>query len=318
MTFLCKKTNELTAQELEGMSALFLEVFEKDRDADTFYKEYCSTPLGYSYHCIALSDIDEVVGFHSWVPFYYTTKGERFIAVFGADSMVRKSHRDFYVYQMLMTSCNDIMKADGCKLYIGIPNDNSHPLVIKGLRHKDVGKLTTYCLVRNISGVIPTLKYFNFGSRIFSFCQHLLSYLSICKRQYQFTYGKEHESFDNHRYSWFGGNYRMDKIDDFQCVYKIQKQENAEVAFLMDVYPLSRSNFEKSVRHIYKKHRKDIDMIMYVGNLPFTPIGLITIPHRFEPKHFYFTCKGFDKAFFDKSIFDISQWDINLSNFDLL
>ena len=46
-------------------------------------------------------------------------------------------------------------------------------------------------------------------------------------------------------------------------------------------------------------------MIIYVGNLPFTPIGLFSVPHRLEPKHFNFTCKPLVKDFFDDSLYDI-------------
>ena len=74
----------------------------------------------------------------------------------------------------------------------------------------------------------------------------------------------------------------------------------------------------KKLSDIYKKERKGIDMIIYVGNLPFTPIGLISVPHRLEPKHFNFTCKPLVKDFFDDSLYDIRNWEVNLSNYDLL
>ena len=59
-------------------------------------------------------------------------------------------------------------------------------------------------------------------------------------------------------------------------------------------------------------------MIIYVGMLPFTPISLLTVPHRFEPKRFNFTCQPLIEDFFDDSLYDIRNWDVNLSSYDLL
>jgi hypothetical protein len=47
-------------------------------------------------------------------------------------------------------------------------------------------------------------------------------------------------------------------------------------------------------------------------------MSLITMPHKYEPKHFNFTCKVLEKGYLDDSLYDINNWDVNLSNYDLL
>ncbi len=186
------------------------------------------------------------------------------------------------------------------------------------MKHRDVGKLTIYCMIRNIGAVKRRLAFLNIFSRIFSRVLYTCSFLSIGHRLYSYKYHKERESFDKVRYRWFGGDYRKVSRKGSQFVYKLERYNEVETAFLLDVWPLSRSAFEEAVRYIYKKERKGIDMIIYVGNLPFTPIGLISVPHRLEPKHFNFTCKPLVKDFFDDSLYDIRNWEVNLSNYDLL
>ena len=318
MEVLVKKTFELSNEEIVAIYALFEEVFGQKRDVATFRENYSNTPLGYSYHSILLNEEGETVGFHSCMPFYYQRGNERFMVALGIDSMVKKAYRDYFSFHDMIVQCQKQLREDGCVLRIGFPNDNSYPILKKGLKHRDVGKLTIYCMIRNIGAVKRRLAFLNIFSRIFSRVLYTCSFLSIGHRLYSYKYHKERESFDKVRYRWFGGDYRKVSRKGSQFVYKLERYNEVETAFLLDVWPLSRSAFEEAVRYIYKKERKGIDMIIYVGNLPFTPIGLISVPHRLEPKHFNFTCKPLVKDFFDDSLYDIRNWEVNLSNYDLL
>lgn len=318
MEILVKKTFELLDEEIVAIYDLFDEVFGLKRDVATFRENYSNTPLGYSYHSILLSEDGETIGFHSCMPFYYRKNGEQFMAALGIDSMVKKEHRDFFNFHDMIVQCQKRLKEDGCVLRIGFPNDNSYPVLKKGLKHRDIGKLTTYCMIRNVGAVKHSLSGLNFLSRGLSRLQYLCSFLSIGNKQYNFKYHKDRLTFDKVRYKWFGGHYEMANVKGSAIVYKIELYNGVETAFLLDVYPLSRSAFESAVRYIYRKERKKIDMIIYVGALPFTPIGLITVPHRYEPKHFNFTCKPLVKDYFNDSLYDIRNWEVNLSSYDLL
>lgn len=318
MEVLVKKTSELHDEEIVAIYALFEKVFGQKRDVATFRENYSNTPLGYSYHSILLNDENETVGFHSCMPFYYRKADERFMVALGIDSMVEKEYRDYFNFHDMIVQCQKRLKEDGCVLRIGFPNDVSYPVLKKGLKHYDIGKLTTYCMIRNVSAVKEQFWFLNFLSRGFSKLQYWLSFLSIGHKQYKFKYHRDKETFDKVRYKWFGGNYEKITLGLTDIVYKIETYNGVKTAFLLDVYPLSRSAFESAVRYIYRKDRKRVDMIIYVGVLPFTPISLITIPHRFEPKHFNFTCKPLVKDFFDDSLYDIHNWEVNLASYDLL
>ena len=317
MDVICKRTDEITDEEIIKIYRLFEEVFDKKRDPLTFREEYCNTVLGYSYNSMLLNE-GEIVGFHSCLPFYYLDNGKRFIAGLGIDSMVKKEYREFFGFRDMIAACEKRMHEDGCVLRIGFPNDNSYPILIKGFKYKDIGKLITYFLPLRVGGVKPSLKVLNPLSRLGAWLLIQLSLFSRNMKEYQFRYEKERESFDKVRYKWFNGEYKTIEFGNVIARYKVQEQERVRTAFLLDVYPLSKNLFDKVVRELYKRERKHIDLIMYVGHLPFKPCSLITMPHRYEPKHFNFTCKQLEKGAFDDSIYDINNWDVNLTNYDLL
>ncbi|MCS3224046.1 hypothetical protein NXV39_00655 [Parabacteroides distasonis] len=152
-----------------------------------------------------------------------------------------------------------------------------------------------------------------------------MSHLSKGKKIRSFVFEKDRESFDKVRYRWNKGQYEIRDIKGCKYVYRIEDHKDrhqnfnpVKTAFLLDVYPMNRSNFEFAVRSIYQERSKDIDLIMYVGDLDFVPVSLIKIPHRFEPKHFHFTCNLIDKSYFDDTLYDIKNWDVNLSSYDLV
>ena len=298
MEVICKRTTEITDEEIERIYQLFDEVFEQKRDISTFRAEYENTVLGYSYHSMLINE-GEIVGFHSCLPFYYLDNGKRFIAGLGIDSMVKKEFRDFFGFKNMIEACMKRMHEEGCVLRVGFPNDNSFPVLTKGLRK-------------------PALRILNPLSQLASWCLIQVSRLSFNEKVYKFRYEKERSSFDQVRYKWFGGLYQTVEVDGVTARYKIQVHEGVKSLFILDVHPMTKKGFDKLVRRIYKKERKGIDLIMYVGHLPFTPLSLLTMPHKYEPKHFNFTCKVLEKGFFDDSIYDINNWDVNLSNYDLL
>lgn len=317
MAILVKKTTELSADEINRINELLFNVFGKRRSSEYFLKQYLNTPLGYSYHAM-LFDNEELIGFHSGVPFYYKDGDKRFIAGLGMDTMTAVGHRDFFNVRDLFKACEEAMKADGCVLRIGFPNDKSYPVLKKGFKYKDIGKLKTYFLPIKIGAIKPKYRLLNPLSRLYSWTIIQFSHFSTSKKECRFRYGKCRESFDAVRYKWNGGDYKKLEYKGATVYYKTMLFNGVMTAFILDVHPLSKSQFDSAVRRIYSVEGAHIDMIIYVGALPFVPCSLITMPHKMEPKHFNFTCKPLEKGIFDESIYDLANWDINLSNYDLL
>jgi len=312
-----KKTTELTSGEIVKINQLFNQIFKQNRTEEIFKNQYLNTPLGYSYH-VMLIDGEELVGFHSGIPFYYLNKGQRFIAGLGIDTMTAEGHRDFFNVRDMFVACEKAMKEEGCVLRIGFPNDNSYPVLKKGFKYKDIGKLDTYFLPIRVGGVKSSLRIFNPLSRLFSWFVVQWSRLSNNKANCVYRYQKEHSSFDAIRYKWYNGDYQVVIKNGTEAHYRVNIHEGVRTAFILDVNPRSKRSFDSVVREVYKRERKSIDLIMYVGHLTFKPMSLIRMPHKIEPKHFNFTCKPLVKDVFDDTLYNIDNWDVNLSNYDLV
>jgi hypothetical protein len=50
MEYICKKTNELTEDELRQITDLFNLIFEKDATPDFMLSQYVNNPFGFAYH----------------------------------------------------------------------------------------------------------------------------------------------------------------------------------------------------------------------------------------------------------------------------
>ncbi|MCS2854547.1 hypothetical protein NXW35_00660 [Parabacteroides distasonis] len=166
MDSVVKKTGELSDAEIESINTLFFEVFGLQRDILTVREECFNAPLGYSVHSL-MYDKGLLVAYYVYMPFYYKKKGEKFIAALGFDSMVKKEYRDFFTFYETERACWPCLRGIGCKLLFGFPNDESYPVMIKGFKVKDIGRLTTYILPIKIGPIIPRMRWLDPFFRLF-------------------------------------------------------------------------------------------------------------------------------------------------------
>lgn len=318
MNIVVKRTVDLSESEINEINQLFNVIFERERTSNLFKEEFLNTSKGYSYHAVLYDEENKIKGHNAYIPFLYRKDDKKFDAVLSVDAMIHPTWRGKGVYRQLLAACDDAAKKDNCKLRIGFPNDNSYPLQIKYFKMREIGALDTYFLPVRIGGVVPKLRVLNFLSIIASFILILISYLSVfCKRIKHYKYSKDRNTFDSYRYQWFDGDYKIVERENLKFVYKKSNFKGKEAIFLMDVFPLSKSNFDKACRYIYYKEFKSVPIIIFVGRLDFMPLSMIRIPYKFEPKHFHFIGKPYDD-FISEDVFDIRNWDVNLSNYDLL
>ena len=83
----------------------------------------------------------------------------------------------------------------------------------------------------------------------------------------------------------------------------------------MDVLPLTKKNLEQSVDELISLY-KDVDLVVYIGNLDKAPSNLLKVPENFLKRQSIFSGKILDTAQIQEKAFNISNWNINLSNFD--
>ena len=316
MEFIVKKTTELTVSEREQILCLFREVFEKERNLQEFLNQYTQNPLGYSFHSLIKKD-GVIVGHNSGIPSYYLVNGKKTLFICNVDTMIKKHCRGIDNFFDLIAHATERYKAEGATMLYGFPNDNSYPLLKTLGLMEDIGKLDTYCLPYRISGIKKSLSFLNLFSKFV--CQSFVR-ISSCfasSRVSSFAIEKEAVSYNKTRYQRSDGHYSIVRCDSFSFVYKIINYEGIRTAFIIDVINKSARNFNKAVSYLLRKEKKNFDLVLYVGHLPFYSHGLIKVPRKFEPKHFNFTgtlLKSENRDLY----FSIDSWDVNLSNYDLI
>jgi hypothetical protein len=317
MEFICKKTTELTDDELSQLSVLFESVFQKQRDKTFFVHQYTNNVLGYSYHSLII-DNDTIVGLNSYIPAYFWYSGKKRLFANSVDSMVAKPYRDFFSYQDMVESAYQYMRKENVEFVYGYPNDNAYPIVIKSRLMEDIGMMDTYCLPYRIGGVKPGLKWLNPLSRMLTRLYVYVSGLLSQKKETEFPISKDMASYNATRYRRGNGKYTVMGDDRNGFAYKVMEYEGIRCAFLIDVWPKSPRSFNRAVSHILKVDQKAFDLLLYPGHLPFGNTSMIKLPLSMNPKKFHFTGKILDPTLRKEDVFSIEAWDTNLSNYDLL
>ena len=321
MELVVKKTTELTAVEKQELLDCFVEVFvEHERSMEEMCNQYMNTPMGYCVHALCY-DENKLVGAHTAFPSYYWYGINRVKTYFTGDTMVKKGYRDGFVYLDLVHGITKYMKQEGYVFSFGFPNENSYPVVKKAKLGKDIGRLDTYILPYRIGGVRKGLGWLNPLSKLFCNLWLSLSGIGLSDELYLPLIHKDDESYNVSRYKRMDGNYCHVESEKIEFYYKVKEHEGVRTALLIDVVGKTERTFHYAVKYIMRKEKKDFDLLLYVGHLPksFRKTGLVKIPRRFEPKHFYMTGSILAKDQIDeKEYFDITNWDVNLSNYDVI
>ncbi len=321
MELVNKKTNELTKEEIREYCSCFSRVMHRERDAAVFNTIFTNTCLGYSFHSLLKAEDGTVMGGYTSIPMPYEVDGKEILFAFGVDLMVDESLRDDVSNLLSIIKGNDkVLKENGIKCFYGFPNDNSYKVNLAFIRMKDIASLETYILPWKVGAVKPSLKLLNPLSSLFAKMMVVSSKLSKNKSVTDYSIHKKRPEFDESRYKWFNKTeYRHYQDDEMTCHWKVSSFEGIEAAFLMDVYPMSKYNFDKAVRIAYKDCADKVGLLLYVGSLPFSPCSMIKVPMKFAPKNFHFVAKILDKAALSKDIVcNGKNWDVNLASYDLL
>lgn len=321
MELIVKRTHELTDNIISRYCEAYTSIFQHKKTPDFFKSEFMNTCLGYSFHSILIEDDGHVVGGYTAIPMPFIVNGMEMLFAFGVDLMIADGYRDDVNNLLTVIKANDkILKEEGITCFYGFPNDNSYKVNLAFIRMRDICSLSTYILPYHVGDAKPIITIFNPLSVLFSKCMLGLSKIFTEKKVISYPVSKNHVQLVKTRYKWFDGEgYENYKDGDVDCYWKITDFEGTRAAFLMDVHPMSKYNFDKAVREMVKACKDRTGLFIYVGMLPFTPFSMIKVPQRFAPKNFHFVAKIIDKKALDKEIiYTPNNWDVNLASYDLL
>ncbi len=314
--FACKKTSQLSEGERDNLRSLFLDVFGKNLTEEHFGRKYLHTPLGYSYHGLMIVG-GEIIGAYNIIPYEYGYFDKRVLFGLSVDTMITSRCRGgpFSLCEMAGT-VYDAMRKDNLGFVFGFPNEMAYEYTRRLLKWDDIGELDFYVLPRRMSAISPKLASVDWLGRLV-----VVGYLYLPR------WGASVEStcpiekinnttFDTHRYD--------DRYSTFtvsgggRCTYRLYTEEQGiRVLYIIDVNPLRRDVVEESVRALYRRHARAMDMILYVGGRSFVPRPLIRVPESRRPCRVRMCGKILLPGIVDDRVFHLDNWSVNLSNFDV-
>ncbi len=319
MEFVVKKTTELDTIEKASLLDCFIDVFEHERTLEELCNQYINTPMGYCIHSLCIDD-GRVVAALTAFPSYYYVASVKYKAFITGDNMVRKEYRDGAVFLDVSLGLFSYMKKDGYAFSFGFPNENAYAVNKRGRLAVEIGRLDTYILPYRIGGIKRGFGLFNPFSKMFCELWLLFSGLNLNEHKCIPIVHKDDNTYNLVRYKRMDGKYNYVNQEGLEFYYKIKDHDGVRTAFLIDVVGKSEKTIHEAVKYILRNKKKEFDLLMYVGHLPDTikNIGLIRVPRRYEPKHFYMMGKLYDKNIDANILLDINNWDVNLSDYDLI
>lgn len=318
MNIIVKKTCDLSCNEQEKITALFNRVFSKNESvADFFGKYYWTKPDG-AYHSMMKVN-DNVVGCYSVIPYEYKFFDKDVTFGLSVDTMIDEDYRGSpFNLKKMATAVYDKLVLDGVSFVFGFPNENIYLVRKKILKWADVGSLDFYVLPVRLGQLKESLKFANWASRFLADLMVRYAQLTPNKVATQPSFkirisGVNAEYFITRRYA---GDYKVVKDGTGYFAYRTYFEEDALVAYILDVQPLEQDGFERAVSSIYK-NAGHVDAIIYVGKLSFLVRNLIRVPQKYAPKPIRMSGLILDRSIVDERVFDMSNWQVGLANFDV-
>ncbi|MCJ7730087.1 MAG: GNAT family N-acetyltransferase [Sedimentisphaerales bacterium] len=281
-----------------------------------FERRFLYSCRGYSYHGLMLHE-EDIVGSFTAIPYRYTYFDRELTFALSVDTMIAPEHRGNKSNIIKMASLvYGGLVADDVPFIYGFPNElyYNHEKRILGTR--DVGKLNYYVLPINIGAVVSKLRRLNMLTRFFPNALMKLSWKKP-RGEYEFNIKKVNdELFQRHRYD---SNYSFtDLAASGRCVHRIFTEEGSvKTLHILDVWPMNPGTFQDAVKRLYRDNSNQIDMMLYVGHLPFHPACLFKVPVFKEPQKIRMTGKILIPDVISEHVFEIDNWNVNVSNFDV-
>jgi hypothetical protein len=311
-----KKTHQLTQHEFVQLADLFSIVFGHAYTVDHFKKKYCSPVTGYSYHGLLLTDSGIIAGATTLIPLRYRYRSADRIFAQSVDTMIHKDFRtDFLALKKIHGLARKLASEEGVSFVFGKANDFSYPYFKSVIKWKDVGDLHYYVVPVRLEKLVPPLKYVKFLSPVAPVILRSLPAV-FSKRKPELPLTEKITDGEYLKYR-FDDTYPVIGKGSHKAFYKIYEEEGIRTACIMECLPCEPAWLRKVFNIIYRKEQRNIDLIVYIGDLGFPFPNAIMVPRRFEPKKVHFSGEIVDPDAVGPEIFDLKNWHVSFSDFDV-
>jgi len=314
--FVSKKTNELSQEDIGQLIKLHNETMSDQRTEKEFKAKYLYNFLGFSFHGLMKLD-GKIIGCYNVIPYEFVFFSKKVFVGQWCETLIHQDFRGkFSNFRKLGDIVNEELKKYKIFFVYGLPNRQLYVVSKRLLGMKDIGKLSYYVYPNNLKKFIT--KFYPLNILLCLFLKLLIKIKIKINHEYKFSIYKIYN--EKFHYSRYGEDkeYRVFLNKNYKLIYKIEnskKYNNAKIIWIIDVFPLTKINLEKSINELVNLNQ-DVDLIVYIGNLDKIPNNLYKVPDNFLKRQSIFSGKILDKSRVQDEVFRMSNWNINLSNFD--
>ena len=307
-------TNQLFETDWISYTNSFNQVFTRNFSIINFKEKYTNTCYGYSFHGFILDEDNNIVGGCSAMPYKYNYFGSERVFVLFVDAFVQNEYRknEFALFDAYSIVKEELKRRE-IPMIISVPNDIAYLFWKKLARWKDIGILPWYVMPIKLGNLMKKNKIFNI-SYIFVWLWALtnLIFSFFLKRKAPSSISLSvSKNFKEKRLR----NYSSIKDTPFH--YSIVSEDGIKALYLLNDDCFNARQLSRAVWHIINKESKNIDIVIYVGNINILQLSLIKFPMEKLPRKFLFCGGIIDKKVLDDRVFDYSYWDFSLINFDV-
>lgn len=296
-------------------------VFKKKFDLKHFQNKYNSHKKN-SYHSFLIANETDVVGAVSIIPMEYNIGGVIRNVGLVVDLFVLSEYRnDSLVILKLYLELKKVIKKSEISIIVAVPNINSIGYFTNILKFKNIGNLNYWILPLNVGNIkFNKNKLINFLSNLISQINLALNYpLSILVNSSRNKFKISLDLNSNFIKNRFTGPYKIFNKNNYQIYYRIDIEDGVKVAYLIHFKYRNKTNYISLWYAVnFIKKNEEIDIILYVGPLPFFQFLLCKVPKFLEPKKLPFVYENlnFESDQID-IIDDFKNWDFGLINYDV-
>jgi hypothetical protein len=314
-----KRTVDLNDMELLQITELYNNVFEKKVKVDDLFKKYYWTNSQGSYHAI-LQIGGVIVGSYSVIPYSYIHFNKCVTFGLSVDTMIDPNHRgSLSLLKKISGLAYSKLADDGVPFVFGFPNEKIYLVRKKILKWQDIGGLDYYILPIRIGKFRKSYRYFNIVTKLF--CKYHVGITRLLRYRKELSHPKNivnaelsSEYYITKRYP--RNAYYTLNSNNYVAAYRISIEDGAKVAFIVEIFPMSKRNLEDVVYKVYNSNSK-IDAIIYIGKLNFKIRNLFKVPERFIPKQLRMSGLILDKSIIGNEVYNIGNWQVNLGSYDV-
>jgi len=306
-------TNQLPGDLYTSLIESFNKAFGLQLTKEYFDNYYLSTPLGESLH-VLLEEDGIVAGVFTVMPMAYTVSGKHQLLGLAVGTFILQEYRtDPLMLKRMFNKMKPHLLERNIEFIYAIPNDNVYKYWKAVVKWNDIAELDYYIHPVSATKLLKFQMY-----PINKTISKLLNILTIFRKNREYKISKNIKIVRDNYFNSARLKY-SESVEDsnIKINYRVHDEKGIKIAYILDYNPRTIFALERGVKLLSDKKDSGIDLIAYIGLSDITPLNMLKLPKKLEPRKLYFS--GIDLTSTNEGLnfFDRTNWEIELYNFDV-